>query len=236
MRFRAIVATLCALGVLASGCSPSSGKKTLTVFAAASLQQSFRDIEARVEAQHPELDVVISYDGSQNLVDQLRAGARADVLATADASSMTRAEESLQLSSTPFASNSLVLITQPGNPLHLEAADQKLNDIKTVVCAPAVPCGNATQQVFSQFSWSLRPVSEEQKVTDVVGKVRSGQADAGVVYRTDAEGFHVVEIAGADSVRNVYKIANVSGPNPFTDFVLSDEGVAIFDRYGFGSR
>lgn len=230
-----LLATVTLLAVL-SGCASHPEKRKITVFAAASLSQVFGTIEKEMEAADPELDVVISYDGSQNLVDQLVSGAPADVLATADAKSMRRAEDKLQLKGTRFATNSLVLITQQDNPRGLTAANEQLNEVKTVVCAPEVPCGAATQKVFSQFPWQLRPASQEQKVTDVVGKVRSGQADAGVVYRTDATGFHAIAIPGAEQHLNEYFIAPVrSESNPVIDFVLSDRGQSILRDAGFGA-
>ncbi|MEJ5998232.1 molybdate ABC transporter substrate-binding protein [Corynebacterium sp. H130] len=228
-----IVALTGVLGLTA--CGQQSEKRPLTVFAAASLHTSFKEIEKDVEKLHPDLDVVVSFDGSQNLVDQIAAGAPADVLATADRRSMERAQEKLSVSASPFATNSLVLITAPDNPHGISAVDQRLNEVKTVVCAEQVPCGATTKKVLSQFEWQLRPVSEEQKVTDVVGKVRSGQADAGIVYRTDAGSFHAVDIPGAEQVRSDYMIANLTGDNPFTEYLLSDAGKARLQEFGFGA-
>lgn len=223
------------LACIAAACTPQPKHNTLTVFAAASLHSSFRILEEDVERQNPGLDIVLSSDGSQNLVDQVIAGAPADVLATADTKSMARAQEKLQLNPTEFASNSLVLVTPPDNPHGIAEVSEQLNQVKTVVCAPEVPCGAATAELFKQFPWQLKPVSEEQKVTDVVGKVRSGQADAGVVYRTDAQGLHAVEIPGAQQHPNRYMIANLTGDNPFTDYVLSPEGQARLAQLGFGA-
>lgn len=229
-----LLTALTVVGMLA-GCSSSADELTITVFAASSLHSSFRALADEVERQHPGTHVVISADGSQNLVDQLVAGAPADVLATADERSMRRAQEKLQLSPTAFATNTLVLATPPDNPAHITEVSEQLNQVKTVVCAPQVPCGAATGTVFAQFPWQLKPVSEEQKVADVVGKVRSGQADAGIVYRTDAKDLHTVEIPGAQQHPNRYFIANLKGDNPFTDYVLSAEGQARLNEMGFGA-
>lgn len=229
-----ILATLAVAGLIA-GCSTVTQSTTITVFAASSLHSSFRALADEVERQHLGTHVVISADGSQNLVDQLVAGAPADVLATADERSMKRAQEKLQLSPTAFATNTLVLATPPDNPAQITEVSEQLNQVKTVVCAPQVPCGAATKDVFAQFPWQLKPVSEEQKVADVVGKVRSGQADAGIVYRTDAKDLHTVEIPGAQQHPNRYFIANVKGDNPFTEYVLSTEGQARLNEMGFGA-
>ena len=111
-------------------------------------------------------------------------------------------------------SNTLTLVTAPGNPLGVTGLDG-LGDATLVICAPQVPCGRATAEVADAAGLTLAPVSEENSVTDVLGKVTSGQADAGVVYVTDAtlagDQVATVDIAGADQVVNYYPAAVVAG-------------------------
>lgn len=227
-----------------------NGERTLTVFAAASLQKPFEAIAERFEADNPGIDVVLSFDGSQNLVDQIGSGAPADVLATADARTMARAEDAGTVR-TPqeFATNTLTLIVPKGNPAGVTGLNQTLDYAQLVVCAPEVPCGAATDALEEKSGIDLRPVSEESKVSDVRGKVESGQADAGIVYRTDAaaagDRVEAIDIAGADEVINVYPIAVTASAGAdgrrFGDSetwiraVLSDWGRQIMADAGFGA-
>lgn len=218
---------------------------TLHVFAAASLKESFGKIEALFEEANSGVDVQLNLQGSQDLVTAIEQGAPADVLATANESTMTKAvEANLVVQPQSFATNTLTLITPPGNPAKVTGLDASLASAKLVVCAPEVPCGKATKKLAEELGVALTPVSEEQKVTDVRGKVASGEADAGVVYKTDAkaQGDEVeqVEIDGADKVVNVYPIAVVEASaqqelaKVFVDMVRSAEGQAILNEAGFG--
>ena len=113
-----------------------------------------------------------------------------------------------------------------------------------VVCAPEVPCGAASQQVAENAGLTLTPVSEEQSVTDVLNKVQSGEADAGLVYVTDVEaaGDAVEGIAfpGSEDVVNAYPIAPVAGSEEaelaaeFVDLVAGQDGRAVLQDFGFG--
>lgn len=218
----------------------------LTVFAAASLHLAFTDIAQQVLAKtDPQIEVSFSFEGSSTLVDQLKQGAPADVFASADMKNMSKASSAdLVETPQPFASNVLTLIVPPGNPAHVTGLNQTLEGAKLVVCASGVPCGNATAELAKKLSVTLHPVSEEQKVTDVRGKVESGEADAGIVYTTDAKAagdkVDVVTIEGAEKVVNAYPIAVVkntkqaSAAKAFIEAVLSPEGRAILAKYGFG--
>lgn len=236
-----------------AGCSwPQSGGSsaaqptiTLRVFAAASLTQVYPEIATKVFApSHPNVKVQFTYDGSAALVDQLKNGAPADVFASADEPNMDKAvKASVALNPVTFAGNVLVLITAPGNPAKITGLDSSLDGKKLVVCAPQVPCGNASRTLARQKGYELAPVSEEQKVTDVVAKVTSGEADAGLVYTTDAKTagskVGVVEIPGSEKVINNYRIALVAkapqagAGDEFIKAVLSAEGQKILAQYGF---
>lgn len=242
-----------AAGLAACGAGDGTGggvERTLTVFAAASLQKPFEAIAERFEEDNPGVDVVLSFDGSQSLVDQLGAGAPADVLATADARTMARAEDAGTVRvPQEFATNTLTLIVPAGNPAGVTGLDSSLDGAKLVVCAPEVPCGAATQQLEANTGVEIAPVSEESKVSDVRGKVESGQADAGIVYRTDAaaagDRVEAIDIAGADDVVNAYPIAVTADAGAdgqrFADAetwiraVTSDWGRKILADAGFGA-
>lgn len=219
----------------------------ITVFAAASLQDAFEKLAASFQDAHPGARIAFDFQGSQDLVTSLNGGASADVLATANNSTMTdAANKGLVGEQTEFATNVLTLIVPAGNPAGVTGInDGSLDKADLVICAPEVPCGEATQKLAAELGVTLNPVSEEQKVTDVRGKVESGEAQAGIVYTTDAAkaGDKVEAIAlPANSVINHYPIAlTKSAANPqaaqaFIDYVLSPEGQKVLqDTYGFGA-
>lgn len=216
----------------------------ITVFAAASLQDAFEDIADEVTADNPDLTITFDFQGSQDLVSSLAEGASADVLATANNSTMSHAaDQDLVGDQTEFATNVLTLIVPEGNPAGVTGLDSSLDGADLVVCAPEVPCGAATVALAEALGVTLNPVSEEQKVTDVRGKVESGEADAGIVYATDAisaQGVEQIEIPDGGVV-NHYPIAVTrSAENPaaaqvFVDAVVSPRGQEILASYGFGA-
>lgn len=257
---RTVLTTLSALALAAAaalaGCgsgstatdqaSADSLSGELTVFAAASLQDAFEELADDFTAQHPHVSVTFDFQGSQDLVSALAEGSAADVLATASTSTMRNAtEQDLVGESTEFATNVLTLIVPAGNPAGVTGLDSSLEGADLVICAPAVPCGEATAKLAAELGVTLSPVSEEQKVTDVRGKVESGEADAGIVYTTDAAGAgdKVESIALPDSsVVNHYPIAVTrnaaqgEAAQAFIDFVLSEAGQKVLqDTYGFGA-
>ena len=235
-----------ATGAASAGTSGGAGKATgkVTVLAAASLQKAFAEIEKTVEKDNPGLDVTFDFQGSQDLVSSLAGGNSADVLATANNSTMkTAAEQKLVGDQTEFATNVLTLIVPKGNPKKITGLDSSLDGANLVICAPEVPCGEATQKLSSALGVTLNPASEEQKVTDVRGKVESGEADAGIVYTTDAaaakDKADKIDIPDGGVV-NHYPIAQTAEPeNPagarvFIDAVTGKTGQEILAKHGFG--
>ena len=217
----------------------------LNVFAAASLNKAFPEIADTVlKESDPNIKVTFNFQGSSTLVDQMKEGAPADVFASADQKNMTKASDAKLVDRPkPFASNVLTLIVPKGNPAKITGLDSSLDGKKLVVCAQGVPCGNATKQLAEKLGVTLNPVSEEQKVTDVRAKVESGEADAGLVYATDAKAagdkVETIEVARANEVVNSYPIAltvstkNKEAAQKFIDAVLSDKGQAVLKKYGF---
>ena len=235
-----------ASGAASASASSGEGKATgkVTVLAAASLQEAFEEIEKTVEKDNPGLDVTFDFQGSQDLVSSLAGGNSADVLATANNSTMkTAAEQKLVGDQTEFATNVLTLIVPKGNPKKITGLDSSLDGANLVICAPEVPCGEATQKLSSALGVTLNPASEEQKVTDVRGKVESGEADAGIVYTTDAaaakDKTDKIDIPDGGVV-NHYPIAptakpeNPAGAQAFIDAVTGKAGQEILAKHGFG--
>ena len=229
-----------------AGGSGASQKATgkVTVLAAASLQKAFEEIEKTVEKDNPGLDVTFDFQGSQDLVASLAGGNSADVLATANNSTMkTAADQKLVGNQTEFATNVLTLIVPKGNPKKITGLDSSLDGANLVICAPEVPCGEATKKLAEAQGITLNPVSEEQKVTDVRGKVESGEADAGIVYTTDAaaakDKTDKIDIPDGGVV-NHYPIAptakpeNPAGAQVFIDAVTGKAGQEILAKHGVG--
>lgn len=196
--------------------SDGSARTELTVFAAASLVDVAERVSDAVEAEHPGLTVNLSLAGSSDLVSQVASGAPADVLVTADEATMARAVEAGAVEEpVVVAVNHPVLVVTSGNPARVTGLDGTLEDAVLVVCAPQVPCGTAATELAERAGAALAPASEELSVTDVLGKVASGQADAGIVYATDArragDAVELVPVPGTEEVTNRYPAAVVAG-------------------------
>ena len=241
-------AALTAVAMLAgcSNSSPNSGD--ITVFAASSLKSAFTALGAQLEKGNPGTRVKFSFAGSSDLVAQLTGGAPADVFASADTATMTKVVDASLVAGNPvnFATNTLTIVTPPGNPKHLASfADLAKPGTQVVVCAPQVPCGAATKKVEAATGTALTPVSEESTVTDVLGKVTSGQADAGLVYVTDAAGagakVATVAFPEAGGAVNTYPIAvlkgskNAATAQKFVDLVTGPDGRKVLAGAGFAA-
>lgn len=235
-------------GTAAATASASGGPTgTITVFAAASLQQTFTTLGERYEAAHPGTTIRFSFAGSSDLVTQIRNGAPADVFASADRTNMAKLGTADLASGSPrdFATNTLEIAVAPGNPRHIRGLDDlTASGVELVTCAAPVPCGAATERVEHAAGVDLRPVSEEQSVTDVLGKVESGQADAGLVYVTDVRGaagkVEGVPFDESAEAVNTYPIgvlresANPALATAFSAYVRSAPGQRVLAAAGFG--
>jgi molybdate transport system substrate-binding protein len=240
-----LLAVLCML--LIGGCgSPEQAQKKITVFAAASLKQTFTDIGEQFKTENPGALVEFSFAGSSDLVTQLTQGAQADVFASADTKNMDKAAQAGLLAGDPvnFASNTLTIAVAPGNPKKIASfKDLTQPGLNVVVCAPQVPCGSAAHKVEQATGVTLNPVSEESSVSDVLNKVSTGQADAGLVYVTDAKGAadKVVAVAFPEAAGavNTYPIAvlkeskNQELARKFVDLVTAESGQKVLAAAGF---
>lgn len=254
---RSFVALLAIAALALVSCSGEAGTQdtdsaeteelTLTILAAASLQQAFDEIADAFTAEHPGISLDFNYAGSSTLVQNLDAGAPADVLASADETNMDTAQETGLIDGASrdlFAANTLVGIVPTDNPASVATLeDANAAGVNLVICAPQVPCGALSQSVAEAAGRTLNAVSEEQQVSDVLGKVRSGQADAGLVYATDAalapDEVTTFDIEGAEDQPNRYPIARTAhtehpeAADAFIDYVRSDAGQAILKDHGF---
>ncbi len=262
MRFRSI-RWLVALGLVLLGCGaratpPSWG--TVTVLAAASLSEAFAELAQRYEAEHPGVHVVLSLAGSQLLAQQLAQGAPADVFASANTQQIDRAVEAGRVaagSARSFARNRLVIVVPGDNPAGLNSLqDLAKPGVKLILAAAEVPVGQYALQFLdragrepnfgAEFKATvlINVVSYEENVKSVLAKVVLGEADAGIVYDTDAAqagAGKVGTIAIPDELNSLatYAIAvltDAAQPELAQDFVglvLSAEGQAVLKGYGF---
>jgi molybdate transport system substrate-binding protein len=239
------------LGLIAVSCGSDDAAghegRNVTVFAASSLTAAFTEIgDAFMSADQTGTTVSFNFAASSELVAQIGEGAAADVFASADTSNMTKLTDAGNNASEPlvFATNTLQIIVEPGNPKHIATvADLADPDLVVVTCAPEVPCGKYAATTFANAGVTVVPKSLEENVKAVVTKVTLGEADAGIVYRTDviAAGAAAAGVVIPDDINVVaeYPIAvtkdapNLAGARAFLEFVQAAEGQAILASYGF---
>ncbi|MGW9435069.1 molybdate ABC transporter substrate-binding protein [Streptomyces sp. NPDC055607] len=230
-------------GSTPSGSATGAPAANLTVLAAASLTDVFKTAGAAYEKSHPGTKLTFSFAGSQELVAQVSQGAPADVLVTADTKSMDKVRAD---TGTPaiIARNRLVIATGEGNPHKVDdlkdLADTKL---KVVLAAPEVPAGKYSEQILDKQKITVKPVSQEPNVRAVLSKVELGEADAGLVYKTDAESaadkVDAVEIPDGQNAIATYPAAtlkdskNAEAAAAFVAWLSSPEGQKILQDAGF---
>ena len=205
----------------------------------------FEDLGAEFEAAHGGTTVSFSLGSSTDLAEQVADGAPGDVLATADEASMSLAQDAGATGDvTPFATNVLTIVTPAGNPAGVESLDD-LDGSTWVRCADEAPCGKVAAAVLDDNDIDAEPVSLEEDVRATLDKVVSGEADAGLVYATDAvaagDAVVAVPIPGADSEPTSYfttvldQSQDADLAQEWVDFVVSEDGRAILEQAGFGA-
>ncbi|MEU9387360.1 molybdate ABC transporter substrate-binding protein [Streptomyces sp. NPDC048279] len=256
----ASVAALLALSACSSSDDDSSAKArsdtsasaspklsgSITVFAAASLKESFTTLKADFEKAHPGTKVDFSFGGSDTLAAQITSGAPADVFAAASPKTMAIVTAKKDTATTPatFVRNQLEIATLPGNPDKVASLrDLTKSSLKVVLCDRTVPCGAAARKALDASKLKLTPVSYEEDVKSALNKVVLKEADAAVVYKTDvkAAGDKVegVEFPESADAVNDYPIALLKdAPNPtlakaFIALVRSAEGQQVLNQAGF---
>ncbi|WP_054952748.1 molybdate ABC transporter substrate-binding protein [Flaviflexus massiliensis] len=184
--------------------------RDITVMIAASMCDLAETVETEVE-DDLSIEVTTVCGGSSDLVAQIEAGADVDILITANQSTadqITEADRGTELDM--IAINELVVVVPAGNPANITGFDESMNEADLVICAPQVPCGDVSLQLAEINGITLDPVSEESAVTDVLGKITSGQGDVGLVYRTDAnsagDAVEIFDIPNAADVPNNYPL------------------------------
>ena len=240
----ALVLPLAACGGGDDGADTASDNGELTVLAAASLTDVFEELATGFEEEN-DVDVTFSFGSSTDLAEQVADGAPGDVLATADETSMGLAEEAGVTGEVEtFATNVLTIVVPKGNPAGIESLDD-LEGSTWVRCADEVPCGKVALAVLDANGITAEPVSLEEDVRATLDKVVSGEADAGLVYATDAvaagDDVEAVAIDGAEANLTSYyattleQSENADLAADWVAWVTSEEGQAILGDAGFGS-
>jgi len=252
-RFTVIAAALAA--VAAAGCSssgsasssssPSPSGGTITVFAAASLTESFTQLGKQFEAAHPGDTVKFSFGPSSGLAEQITSGAPADVFASAAPANMDQVVSAGDAANPQdFAKNTAEVATPPTNPGNVTSLnDLAKKSVKVALCQPQVPCGVVAAQVFKNAGITVKPVTLQPDVKSVLTQVETGNVDAGMVYVTDAKaaGSKVkgVPIPASDNASTLYPIATISSSKhkseaqAFMNYVLSSAGQQVLAAAGF---
>jgi molybdate transport system substrate-binding protein len=229
----------------ASSASSAAQASTLTVFAAASLTETFTELGKTFQAAHPGTTVKFNFGSSATLAQQIVQGAPADVFAAASPATMkTVTDASLAGTPTTFVRNKLEIAVPPDNPAKVnglkDLADPK---VKVALCAAQVPCGAAAVKALDAAGLKVTPVTLEQDVKATLTKVELGEVDAALVYKTDvlSAGGKVtgIDFPEADKAINDYPIATLSkapaGPlaQQFVDLVASQQGKDVLTKAGF---
>lgn len=232
------------------GAGGTAGEVTgdITVFAAASLTDTFTELGREFETAHPGTSVTFSFAGSSALAQQILSGAPADVFATASPATMALVvdEDLTEEEPVVFVTNQLQIAVPAGNPAGVTGLEDLADeDLTVALCAEEVPCGAASVRVFEAAGLTPAPDTYEEDVRATLTKVRLDEVDAALVYQTDVlsagdevEGIDFPESAEAV---NDYPIAalreapNAEGGQAFIDFVLSEDGQEVLGAAGFGT-
>jgi molybdate transport system substrate-binding protein len=218
----------------------------LTVFAAASLVDVFTELAGVLEARHPGVTVRLELGASSSLREQVLAGAPADVFAAADERNVAAVVGAGEASSpVRFATNELQIAVPAGNPAGVDGlADLADEDLLVGLCAVEVPCGSLAREAFDRAGLTPRPDTEEPDVRALLAKVRSGDLDAGVVYRTDvrasAPAVEGIDLPDDVAVETSYPLVVLDRTgerdvaDAFVALVTSEEGRAVLAAAGFG--
>ena len=229
-----------------SGCGGGAGgDRTVTVLAAASLTEPFEELADRFEEDHPGVEVALAFDSSATLAQQAVGGAPADVLATADTRTIDTAAEVLADRPQVFATNTLRLVTPAGNPADVEGiTDLDSPGVTWVTCVETAPCGQAARDVLAANGIAAEPDSLEVDVKAVLARVTSDEADAGLVYASDARSAgdtvrsfdvpYAAEHATSCAIAPLEQSGEPGLARDFIELVQSEAGQQVLAEAGFG--
>ena len=219
----------------------------ITVSAAASLTESFTDIGAAFEEEHPGTKVTFTFDSSGTLSQQILDGAPVDVFASADEKNMEKLTDAGLVKGEPavFAQNQLVIVTKPGNPEGIESLADLADAGVISLCGEDVPCGKFAGEALENAGVTIPEgsVTRGQNVKATLAAVTEGDAVAGIVYVTDAiaagDAVDTVAIPADENVIATYPVAVLTDTqdaalaSAFVDYVSSEEGQAVLEERGF---
>ena len=247
MKRAAVVATALAL-ILAAQPAAAKPKVSgeITVFAAASLTESFTAIAKQFDKKYPDVTVRFDFDASSNLAAQIQQGAPADVFASADEANLQKAIDSRDVIAPPlvFAKNRLEIAVESGNPKKIKRlADLAKPGLVVVLCADAVPCGKYAAEAFTKAGVEVSAASKEENAKAALSKVSLGEADAAVVYVTDVKAAKSdvsgVRIPDRQNVLATYPAGLVmrsqesAGAKAWLRFLESKEAQRTLQKFGF---
>ncbi|MFG1920892.1 molybdate ABC transporter substrate-binding protein [Cryptosporangium sp. NPDC048952] len=229
----------------ASASADSDLKGTVTVFAAASLTESFTTLGKQFEEAHPGVTVKFNFAASSALAESIGQGAPADVFASASTKNMDAVVADGDAGdSKNFAQNTMEIAVPPDNPGKVAAlADLSKPNLKIALCQEQVPCGATAKKVLDKAKITVKPKTLGADVKSVLTTVSLGEVDAGIVYKTDvqAAGAKVkgIEIPADQNASTAYPIAtlkdapNADGAKAFVDYVLGADGTKVLEAAGF---
>jgi len=253
-----ILAVALAAVLLAGGCSksstptpapaatPTTVSGTIIVFAAASLTESFQAMAKDFEKANPMSVIRFNFAGSSALATQINGGAPADIFASAAPANMKTVTDAGNADGAPvtFVKNQLVIAVPKGNPKGIKGLSDLTNPaLKVALCAEQVPCGAAAKTAISSANLTIKPVTLEADVKSALSKVKLGEVDAALVYRTDAntakadvDGIEFPESAKAINEYPIVQLKgapNAAGAAAWIKYVTSDAGIAVLVGVGF---
>lgn len=255
--FRRAGATFAATAVLAAGCALDSGSEadaqqeqvTIRIGAAASLAEVLPRLIATFNEYNPDVQVEFEPAGSPTLVSQLISGAPYNLVMLASEAALKPATEAGVVTGEAIFARNVPQIAVPGdNPAHIEGLDDFAGeDVRVALCEVEVPCGAAAKKVIDADGVEFEPVTRENDVTAVLTRVRTGEVDAGIVYRTDVAASRGevlgIDVAGAEAATTSYPVAQStvddgdeaanSAAEKFQEFLLTPEAQGVLDEAGF---
>jgi len=248
MRRLASLVMIPIFGVIFAGCASSDDTTTsLRIAATSSLTEVFNDVGEQFMQANPDITIAFNFASSSDLALQISQGLPADVFASADVKNMAKVTGAGLLlgQSVAFTTNSLEIVVEKGNPLFIDSLAQLADpSLLFVTCPIEVPIGGYTAEVLRNAGVTVTPASLEENVKGILTKVALGEADAGIVYRTDilAAGNSVtgVPIAANVNITTKYLVGSLrdsrdqDASQRFILFLNSDQGQKIFSQFGFG--